>query len=522
MTRIGCWILLAIATTWGCIPAARDVQCIEDANCDRFDGGACRSAPSGHHWCSYPDSECPSGYRYSDLDVGDGVSGTCTETPGQPRWVRQIGGLGSDWGNGIAVDGEGNVIAAGTFTDSLQIGDTTLTSVGSYDFFVAKLNGLTGEVIWVHHFGGLDTDFNGPVRTDASGNIYVAGYFYGTIDLGGGALQSAGNADSFVLKLTPDGDHVWSRRFGGVGSDGSGELAVRGDAVVVVGTYSQGTVFGASGPAPLAQPYTDIFILKLTTDGEFVWSRTVEGPAPSDVPGSVALDSSGNVVVVGQFGDTVDFGGGPLTTLTAMGSYDLFIAKYAGATGAHLLSRRYGGIGYDLAHSVAVDSMDNIIITGSFTGTVDFGGPISLTSNNDIFVAKYTLAGAYLWAKSFGAMSATGSGLVLPGSAVVDESGDVVMAGQFCGTLEWGGEAISSSSQCLAPYDIFAARLSGSSGDHMSSVRAGSRAQLARIALGANGGLYLIGRFDEFAELGEQALTPVKDKDAFILSLAPL
>ena len=64
-----------------CLPAAQNVQCIENSNCDRFTGGACHEAASGAQWCSYPDPECRSGYRYSDLDVGDGLSGRCVEAP---------------------------------------------------------------------------------------------------------------------------------------------------------------------------------------------------------------------------------------------------------------------------------------------------------------------------------------------------------------------------------------------------------------------------------------------------------
>lgn len=67
-------------------PGAASVQCAEDANCNRFAGGLCRVAASGSQWCSYPDPACPSGYRYSDLDVGDGLEARCvTDTAaGEP------------------------------------------------------------------------------------------------------------------------------------------------------------------------------------------------------------------------------------------------------------------------------------------------------------------------------------------------------------------------------------------------------------------------------------------------------
>lgn len=65
-----------------CLPAFSDVECVEDANCDRFTGGLCHLNPeTNHHWCSYPDASCPTGYRYSDLDVGDGVESACTHEP---------------------------------------------------------------------------------------------------------------------------------------------------------------------------------------------------------------------------------------------------------------------------------------------------------------------------------------------------------------------------------------------------------------------------------------------------------
>jgi hypothetical protein len=260
----------------------------------------------------------------------------------------------------------------------------------------------------------------------------------------------------------------------------------------------------------------------IATDGELVWSRSLGGPS-WDSGFGVALDSSGNVVVVGKFAGTVDFGGVPLAS--ASGSSDVFVAKYVGPTGAHLFSRRYGGAENENALSVAVDSMDNIILAGSFSGTADFGGPVSLTAvgSSNIFVAKYTLAGAHLWAKPFHAMTATSPGRQAPQSVTVDDAGDIVFAGQFCGTISFGGAEISSADQCSSTAeDTFAARLAGTGGGHVSSVRVGSRTEMARMTLAADAGLYLVGYFDRFAQLGGHGLTSVNGADAFILSLAPL
>lgn len=69
-------ILAAAATTAGCDNRLA-VQCLQNPNCDLTTGGLCAVAPTGNHWCAYPDPACPGGYRFADQDVGDGVSGMC-------------------------------------------------------------------------------------------------------------------------------------------------------------------------------------------------------------------------------------------------------------------------------------------------------------------------------------------------------------------------------------------------------------------------------------------------------------
>jgi hypothetical protein len=74
VTRIS--VALASFLAVAC-PARKDVQCTGDGDCGRHSGGTCLTSPAGHQWCAYLDPGCQSGYRYSDLDVGDGVSGAC-------------------------------------------------------------------------------------------------------------------------------------------------------------------------------------------------------------------------------------------------------------------------------------------------------------------------------------------------------------------------------------------------------------------------------------------------------------
>lgn len=77
MMRLASTMLpVVVFATAGCDKRA-NVQCLENPNCDLTAGGICAAAPTGNHWCAYPDPACAGGYRFSDQDVGDGVSGQC-------------------------------------------------------------------------------------------------------------------------------------------------------------------------------------------------------------------------------------------------------------------------------------------------------------------------------------------------------------------------------------------------------------------------------------------------------------
>jgi hypothetical protein len=576
--------------------ARRDVQCEQDANCDLSGGGLClKVLATQHQWCAYPDSACTDGYRYSDLDVGDDVSGACADgatfkltvmvggsgagtvssvpegitcaagtctgsflrgtqvqlsalatsgtflgwseachgatscavkmdqdrsvvalfgTPGQALWVQQFGNDGEDVGHALAVDSDSNLIAVGGFTGTVTFDGAGLTAAGGSDIYVAKLSSSTGQVIWAKRFGGTSDDFGLAVALDSSNNVYIAGTFQGAIDFGGGAIQSAGGSDAFVLKLTSDGDYAWVNQIGGPGFDLATALSVRNNRVAVAGSFRNsmvvnGTTFTSSGDR-------DAFVAKLTTDGAYSWIREF-GSADLDSATAVAIDSIGNVVIAGLFFDSVNFGGGQLTSA---GDSDVFLLKLAADSGAHLFSKRFGSDSADTANALVLDAADNIYMTGAFFGTVPFGGPTPLTATNagDVFLAKYSLAGAYVWATSFG-----GTGNELANSASVNSNGDIAIAGDFCGTLSFGGKPLTSASDCPNT-DIFAARFSGSDGAHINSMHAGGTGTEGALGVAQtnDGRFFVTGGFQGFAEFGGRALTSLGDFDAYVLGLAPL
>jgi hypothetical protein len=126
-------------------------------------------------------------------------------TDGAVAWAKSFGGSGEEYGNGIGLDGSGNVYLAGYFTSATwNLGSTTLTRNGSNsaDIFALKLSGSTGDITWAKSFGGTNFDSAYGIAVDTTGNSYITGEFYSSsLTLGNQTIGSTGGADFFVTKL---------------------------------------------------------------------------------------------------------------------------------------------------------------------------------------------------------------------------------------------------------------------------------------------------------------------------------
>src|SRR5690606_18200642 len=121
--------------------------------------------------------------------------------------------------------------------------------------------------------------------------------------------------------------------------------------------------------------------------GDHVWSR-VGGGAGSDAALALSLDGDG-VVVAGGFAGTASIGG---AELTSAGESDVFVARYATASGEHVWSARHGGPGFDLATGL-VASHGTVTLAGSFSGRIELGdGELTSAGSNDVFIASYDAA----------------------------------------------------------------------------------------------------------------------------------
>jgi hypothetical protein len=418
------------------------------------------------------------------------------------QWSQRFGDTATDWGNGVSVDASDNVIVTGTFNGTVNFGGGNLVSAGGADIFVANFS-AGGVHQWSQRFGGTGGDFAYAIAVDDSNNVIVTGYFNDTVDFGGGNLVSAGGADIFVAKYSAGGVHQWSQRFGAAGTDWGQAIAVDDSSnVIVTGRYWYTVDFG--GGNLVSAGSADIFVAKYTAGGVHQWSKRF-GNISRDYGDGVAVDASGNVIIVGSFNSTVDFGGG---NLVSAGGTDIFAAKY-NAGGVHQWSQRFGDTSGEEGHAVAVDASSNVIVTGYFTDTVDFGGGNLISAGiTDIFVAKYNAGGVHQWSQRFG-----GTGGDIGYGITVDASGNVMVTGNFSGTVYFGGINLVSTGSI----DIFVAKYNAG-GVHQWSQRFGDMGgdEGKAIAVDASGNVIVTGNFRHTVNFGGGNLVSAGLPDVFL------
>ena len=346
---------------------------------------------------------------------------------------------------GVAIDSSDNIYITGTSQGTNLFGKNA-TSGTTDDIFVAKLNS-SGVVQWVYTAGGTGRDRGRKIALDSSGNVYVVGYYMSTVDFGGGNVTSNGSWDAFILKLNSSGTFQWVKSYGGsTGNDLGRDVVVdSNDNVIMLGTF-RGTVNFDSGDGGGVVNYTsndyDVFLIRLNSSGiwQSVWRTENSGSADGR---ALAIDSNNVTYLTGSFSGTVKFGD---DTYTAANSNDLFIHKIDTYTLGALQPTYTSNIDTtQKAKGISVDSSGNIYATGTFQNTVNFGGGNITTSGKDIYLLKLNSSLAFQWVKRF-ATDDGEAGQAFGTAIAIDDDGNVYSVGQIGGNYNLGGQAVVSGS----------------------------------------------------------------------------
>ena len=250
---------------------------------------------------------------------------------GQEVWVVRYysrPGNYSDDAYAIGIDGSSNVYVAGT---------SLFYSGASYDYGTIKYNS-SGQQQWAARYNGLGNrdDYGLAVAVDNSGNAYVTGTSFG----------SGSDYDYATIKYNSAGQEQWVARYDGPGgsSDYARAIAVDSSGNVYVTGESSDTGF-------------DYATVKYDSAGQEQWAARYDGPGNLDDQAyAVAVDNAGNVYVTGESpGSGTD--------------YDYATIKYDSAGNEQWVARYNGpGNDYDVATAIAVDSSENVYVTGESAG----------------------------------------------------------------------------------------------------------------------------------------------------------
>ncbi len=339
------------------------------------------------------------------------------DSAGDFVWAKSIGGGGVvDQGYALTVDADHNLYVTGSFVGTVDFDPgpdvfnlNPLNMAGNA--FVLKLDAV-GDFVWAKDMGQVanaySSCFGYSIATDSMSNVYVTGGFKDTIDFDPGIdeykLVGKGSQDIFIVKLDSIGDFVWAKSMGSVHptrADVGLSIAMDPEQnVYVTGTFNETVDFDPGTDvfnltADNAQD-SDIFILKLNNDGEFVWAKSISGntnsPFENNFSFSIKLDKAGNSYVSGYFWGIADFDPGTsLVSLTSTGASDIFILKL-NPSGDFVWVKQFGGANIDVTRSSALDASGNIYTTGWFRDISDFdpgpGTALLTASNADIVIFK--------------------------------------------------------------------------------------------------------------------------------------
>jgi hypothetical protein len=319
-----------------------------------------------------------------------------------------------------------------------------------------------GGLIWIRSLSQMSTQ----TIADGPAGIVTPGYLSSTAILDGSdRLTSAGASDMVVASFAEaDASYIYAARHGNVGQE-YGLLATlsSNETPIVTGVVYGGSNFAedidvGEGPVLTGSDGLSDGYIGAYANGAAEWVQMITGPG-DDKFLATARGAGSTIYGAGWFEQTATFNG---STLTSAGGRDIFFARFDVFTGAVDLVKQYGGVGREEVSGGGMASLGggNFVLSGFFDTSVNFGGttqPLTATHGGlDMWVAEFDSNGSGVWAVTFG-----GPGDDRDDSVVLDENGDIYMAGTFTTSITMGSFDLTA----VGGTDHFLAKLDGTNGN---------------------------------------------------------
>lgn len=413
-------------------------------------------------------------------------------------WAAQFGNPpnSSDAKSTLASDSEGNFYMAAEFTGTIELGNKQLVSSGGTDVFLVKYN-QDGVPEWSLKLGGTNDDYIQKIVTDAENNILLAGYFYGTTQIGPDQYTSLGSQDLFLSKFDAEGNFIWSGHFGGPMADYiSGLDAGIGSSAVVTGHYYGQISFGDT--TLYEESSSGIYTAKFSYGGQLEWVNGIGGTS-SDQARSVSCDDAGNIVTTCSFyyDLTVED-----TTFITADPVGVAVIKYS-PEGSLINAFQLNGTYLTPEVYVTTCANGDFYLSGNFSEEIIFGNKTFDAGefNQDIFIARYDASCNLAWAKhahSFASDQVVG--------LITDEDDNLYITGHYLDSLYIDNLKLRYT-LCCGSREVFILNINYEGNVIWGEQISGTRANIQAVSDNGSGDLVFSGVFSEIIQMGHLQMT---------------
>ncbi|MBQ2937559.1 MAG: MucBP domain-containing protein [Clostridia bacterium] len=359
---------------------------------------------------------------------------------GEVDWVKRVGGSGYDYIYSATITSDGGIIARGSITyqsrTSFQIGNETL-ELEDYGSIIIKID-AEGITEWVRASEDIETI----IETSDGG--YIAGArFEGTIQVGNETLTSVGSNDVMIIKYSAKGEVEWTKSIGGSAQDYVYSVAELSDGSYIAGVLLQGTIQVEAGKKILTSSGSVILKYEMEETPNIVEKQEISiGETDSDEINSVAETSDGGYIAGGYFKSSTIQVGNEILTNVSSGNADGMITKY-NAEDEVEWTRSIGGSDNDFIKSVLGTSDGGYIVGGVFSSSIIQIENETLTNagSSDGMIIKYTAKGEVEWTKNIGGSSDEEINSV----AETSDGGYIVVGGFSSSTIQVGNETLTNA-----------------------------------------------------------------------------
>jgi len=376
---------------------------------------------------------------------------------------------------------------------------------------------IPATIYGVH--GGAGSDSIEGIAVNGN-SFYLGGYFGDSIAFHQNSISTSSGTDAFLAKYVQNSGYTWVKTFSNTGSSAILDVSSKNNYVYITGHFSGTITFGST--TLTSNGSNDIFIAKLSLDGDTQWAKSYGGPH-NDSSLSIAIDANENIYLGGYFNgnnnETITIGNDTYTTSApTTSSYSDGLIIKLNSSGVFQWSRAFQSSYNTNVNDIVVDQNNNVYITGAYRGTTDFGGTtLSYVSGNGFFyLAKYDQSGNYQFAKGYGSNgNEQGFGID------INSSGEILVVGSFGNSdvsnysVDFGnGNLISNGSS-----DILILKFD-SNGNTLNSINfGGSSSEGARdIIVDSSNNIYISGAIYGSFSFGN-SITPEGGSDGFIAKL---